>query len=98
MGKGGGGTDNETQGEGGGMQGEGGVGWQLVANALYLLAWLAGWSSHPWGSKVSAILWVCCSAAPALALWLDKKDKSYFCPSKVHFWHLDHSKRPFLYI
>ncbi len=28
MGEGGGGTDNETRGEGGGTQGEGGVGWQ----------------------------------------------------------------------
>jgi hypothetical protein len=70
----------------------------MVANALYLLAWLASCGSHPWVSKVSAILWICCSAAAALALWPGKKDKSYVCPSKVLFWRLDHSKRPFFNI
>jgi hypothetical protein len=49
------------------------------------LAWLAGCGSHPWGTKISAILWTCCSAAVALAIWPDKKDKSYVCSSKVLF-------------
>ena len=49
----------------------------MVANALYLLAWLASCGSHPWVSKVSRILWICRSAAAALVLWPDKKDQSY---------------------
>jgi hypothetical protein len=57
----------------------------MAANALYLLAWLTSCGSHPWGSKVSAILWICHSAVAALAHWPDKKDKSYACPSKVFF-------------
>ena len=48
-------------------------------------AWLAGCGSHPWGTKISTILWIYCSAVVALAIWPDKKDKSYVCPSKVPF-------------
>ncbi len=59
----------------------------MVANALYLPAWLAGCSSHQWVSRISLILWIYCSAAIALAIWPDKKDKSYVCPSKS-FWPL----------
>jgi hypothetical protein len=70
----------------------------MVADAFHLPAWLAGCGSHPWVSKVSASPWICCSAAAALALWPDRKDKSYVCSSKVLFWCLGHSKHPSLYI
>jgi hypothetical protein len=50
------------------------------------LAWLAGCGSHLWGTKISVILWIYCSAAVDLSICLDKKDKSYICPSQCPFF------------
>ncbi len=36
---------------------------------------------------ISAILLICCSVVAALAIWPDKKDKSYVCPSQCPFFN-----------
>jgi hypothetical protein len=55
----------------------------MVANALYLPAWLAGCGSHPWVSRISLILWIYRSAAIALAIWPDKKEKAMSAPQDL---------------
>jgi hypothetical protein len=44
-----------------------------------------GCGSHTWEAMGMSILMFCCSIAAALALLLEKKDKSYVCPSNVLF-------------
>ena len=46
---------------------------------------LVGCGSHTWVARRLSILMFCRSIAAALALSLEKKDKSYVCPSNVLF-------------
>ncbi len=56
-----------------------------VYTSCTFLTWMVGSGSHPWDAWISVILWIRCSVVAALAIWTDKKDKSYVCPSQYPF-------------
>jgi hypothetical protein len=57
----------------------------MVANALYLLAWLVSCGSHRWASKISVILWICCFAAVLLPFGRINKTKAMNAAHKSFF-------------
>jgi hypothetical protein len=51
------------------------------ARDLHYLSKSDGCISHPQDDRITTKLWLCCSVMAALVNQLEKKDKSYVCPS-----------------